>query len=238
MALAENIDIDDPAAQAFAARCDNDRRAAAGLDPLPELTEAAEAWRVDGDRTATWALRKIAEYEAEVARLRTAAEHERERIERWEERVTAEPLKSIAFFREHLIRYRRTLELDNPKLAKTYKLPGGTIARTKGRTSVVVDEPDAFVLWALENDHDDLVKMTPLPGALKGDGFAAPDIDPAGETGCESVVVGPAGEVVPGVRIVRADPTYAVKADPGWQALRDAEDETRAEDHLLRDEVA
>lgn len=170
---------------------------AADRDDLA-TTEARQAWRIDGDNTASWALRKLAAMEAERDRIRRAAQAEIDRVQAWATAAEAGPNRAIEFFTGKLIDYRRDLEEQNPKLAKTYKLPAGDIAVRAGRPSVKVVDESAFVDWAVDHAPQALTYKPKVTG-LK-------DLPRSGEQ-----IIDGNGEPVPGVVEITAPPSYSVK---------------------------
>lgn len=167
----------------------------------PDLSDddERERWEIDGDNLATWALRKIARAEAEIARIRAEHQAQVAEMDAWAEAAERGPERDIAFFTAKLIDYRRRLEAADPKLAKTYKVAGGTIARRAGRTSTVVVDEAAFLAWARENALE-AVTVKPRVSAMG----AWPD------SGGE--VFDPAtGDAVPGVQRRTSPDSYAVK---------------------------
>jgi len=172
--------------------------AADGPD-IGQTEEARQAWRIDGDNTAVWALRKLAAQEAEIERIRRTAQAEIERVQAWA--LTAEngPARAADFFRSKLIDYRRRLEADNPALPKTYRTPAGDIAVRAGRTSVKVIDESQFVDWAVDHKPSALTYKPKVTG-LK-------DFPRSGE----QIIDPETGEAVPGVASHTADPTYSVK---------------------------
>lgn len=171
---------------------------AADRDDL-STPEARQAWSIDGDNSAVWALRKLAAQRAEIARIDRDADAEILRIKEWAEEAKRGPERAASFFEAKLIDYRRRLEAADPKLPKTYKLPAGTIAVRAGSKSVKVTDKAAFVEWAADNRLDALT-LTPRVSGLA-------DLPRTGD----GELVGAEGEVVPGVIEVTGDPTYTVK---------------------------
>lgn len=177
----------------------------------PDLTnpDAREAWAgVHDDAMADWALRKIAHAEAERTRLRCLAEQRIDDIRGWLE-VALRPLDhDIEFFTHHLITYRRELEDQDPKLAKTYKLPSGALKRRAGRDRTVVVDQQAFTGWAIEHAPDAL-KVSPLVSALATDRYRTNVVE--GEGG--HLFDTDTGAMVPGIEIVEGVDTYTVAAE-------------------------
>lgn len=160
--------------------------------------EAREAWAIDGDNTAVWALRKLAAQRDEIDRIDAAADAEIARIKQWQEDAKRGPERAAAFFEGKLIAYRRDLEEHNPNLPKTYRLPVGDICVRAGRSSVRVTDESAFIDWAADNRPSALT-YKPKVSALK-------DLPRSGER-----IIDETGEPVPGVVELTADPSYSVK---------------------------
>lgn len=168
----------------------------------PETDDERERWVCDNDRKAAWHLRRIAEHEAEVARINAVAEADIAAVRQWADDATRPAKSSIDFHRGSLIAYRYRLE-DEGTIPATYKLPGGNLVRRKGRDSVKVTDPDAFLDWAEVNETT-AVKRSPLVTPLKDGGYEHVD----------GRVVTADGEVVPGVEVVTGEDTVSVKVTP------------------------
>jgi hypothetical protein len=175
-----------------------------------ELDAGVEGpWRVDGDRTASWALRRLAEQQAEVDRVDAAADFEVAAIRAWQADATKRPRRSIDFLTAALIDYRHRLEDKNPRLPKTYKLPGGQLRRRAGRVSIKVTEEERFLEWA-ESHAPEAISRKALVRPLMGDGYQVvlDGDEPVGR------VVTADGEVVPGVEVPAPADTYSVSISP------------------------
>ncbi len=159
--------------------------------------ETRERWRVDGDKTAGWALGKLAAARAEQARLQANADELIDTI-RYQLGLDLKPVEDrAAFFESCLIEYRRSLEADNPDLPKTYKLPLGALKRRAGRVSTKVTEPDDLVSWLLNRDLWDACKIEPSVSAVKA---VFPDlVDPE------------SGELLPGIHFEVGPESYTVE---------------------------
>lgn len=184
---------------------ESDRDRTAGF----EAERVEEAFAITDDSAATWALRKVARAEAEVARVLAVANGEIARINQWKADACRGPVDDIGFFKAHLVDYRRRLEDADPKLPKTYKLPAGDLTVRKGPSRVEVTDEEAFVAWAEVNDPE-LLSRKPLVSRLK-DGYRP--VPPDGDETVERVtsIVSGSGEVVPGVRQVFEPERYGVK---------------------------
>jgi Bacteriophage Mu Gam like protein len=168
----------------------------------PDLDDDAqrEAWRIHSDREAAWALRKLAAALAETQRIAQAAADEIDALKAWRDAAVAGPQRDAAFFEAALVRYRVELEGRNPELPKTYKLPGGVIARRKQPDQYQVTDEPTFVAWALDTGHEHLLHIEPRTTGLKA--FTAND---------EGTLVTAEGEVVPGAERVVRDDAYSAK---------------------------
>lgn len=161
--------------------------------------EASARFEITDDALAEWALRKLAAAVSEASRLRRIAQAEIDRIQLWAEDAERIVGRDASFFTSKLIDYRRTLEARDPKLPGTYKLPAGSLKRAAGRESTKVLDEQSFVTWAIDNAPDALAPPKPLVSTMK----TWPRTE-AGE------IVSPDGDKVPGVQVVKGDPSYTV----------------------------
>lgn len=203
------------------------------IEPTPETRER---WSIDGDRTAGWALRRLARARGEVDRINAEADRRIALIEAWREDALRTPMSDAAFFEGALGDWhRRRLEpvvadaLDtylnaHPNASpddalaavwanlkgKSLKLPDGTLTARRTPDTVEVVDPDAAVTWALTEGHAHLVNLKPALAELR-------KLPRAG-----GAVVGPDGEAVPGVVPRAGRLTYGAKVDasvelPAWE---------------------
>lgn len=159
------------------------------LADAPDLEddEQRERWKVKSDRAASWALRRLGEAQAEIARLEEAADDEIRALKVWCEAAVTPLKRDINFFEGVLIEYRMALEAEHPELPQTYKVPGGTIARRKTPDKIEIIDADAVVRWAIRSGLFELLKIEPRVSLLKEIGT------PVHETGicdtCEASIV-------------------------------------------------
>lgn len=173
------------------------------------MTDASTWNGITDDTTAQWAITKLAGYHRELARLRSNAQAEIERIQTKALDDEAPVRAKIEHWTTELVGYRHRLEDADPLLPKTYKLPGGNLLRRAGRKSTVVDNVAEFVAWAL--DHAPAaIKYEPQVSVLTpAHGFRRLD------DGC---IVDADGEQVPGVQIVTGPDTYKVDLNTETEA--------------------
>jgi len=185
-------------------------------DAIPEPPTGDAAFTIDDDAKATWAFRKRRGHAAELDRLRGLASTERAKIDAWEADATSGLVSRLEWFDGMLEGYYRHLQLDDPDVPKSYRVPGGTIGRRKLPDTLEVTGEDEAVLWALTNRPDLTVTRLAKPAAKK----VLEAIDLAGASpGARLELVDPdTGEVVPGlVHVVGADRYYA-KPEPEVEA--------------------
>lgn len=138
------------------------------LEAAEQLPVDREAWRIEGDRTATWVLRKLKAARAELERIDAEADEEEARIEEWRA-MSKSPIEADArFFEDSLVDYYRRLEAER-EMPKTYKLPAGSITKRKAPDRIEVDDAEAFKDWAEASGRLDLlrIKIDPDKNALK-----------------------------------------------------------------------
>lgn len=158
-----------------------------------KLVEGEEQVSLGGDRDATWALQKLAALRKQLAANNDLAEAEANRIAAWLEAVN-EPLRRQVQFVEGILNgyaiHERTAH-DR----KTIILPYGKLSTRPGQEKWEVADPDAFIRWAEESGHKDLLKVTTKPESLTVIKAALAATDD-GEAMLD-------GELVPGVTVTK-----------------------------------
>jgi hypothetical protein len=200
---------------------------------IPRDPEARERWEVDGDRTAGWAMRKLAEMRGEVRRVEALAEQDlarlladynekRSDIENWLADSTAGAVEFAALLNGKLLDYSKRLHDEHPQMPKTYRVPGGALTRRRNPPSVdLPEDPADLIDWCWQNNRSELLEIKPSKAAIKaaiGLTLAVPAIecDAKGEPtvpGQESHVVTAAGELLPGVVYRVGDEKYDAKPE-------------------------
>ena len=159
------------------------------------------------DPLATAVMYRMTRAMTEADRIKAAADAQRERIAQWEADALRPVLNEAQRCDELLVSYYQALLRENPKLPKTYPIPGGTISRRKGVDKVEVVDESAFITWAQDNAPQALSnpKPRPLVSELKGAMWDHTD---------DGKVVSPDGQPVPGVAVVAGVERFAAKPDP------------------------
>lgn len=109
-----------------------------------------DAWFVDGDGPAEWAMRKLAEIDANLAALDEQAVAYADKIRTWHSDARRRVSVQRAFFAGHLERYGIAVREANPKRS-TIVLPSGKIATTDNRAKVEVADDETLIEWVDEN---------------------------------------------------------------------------------------
>ena len=137
-------------------------------EPPIDDPEALDRFVVDDDSKATWCARKLAKYEAEIARMETEAADEVERINAWLADSTSGARRKAEWFAGLLVAYAVRLA-EEPDAPKTHKFLGGEVGRRKLPDRVEVSGDEArFVEWAIANDRADLLTIKPRVSEIKG----------------------------------------------------------------------
>lgn len=131
-------------------------------DQTGDEPEPPNRWRVTDNGSAEWAMRHVAQAEAELAHLRQQADEWRAPIDAWLERQSRPLLALRAFMGAHLERYALERREANPK-AKTLTLPSGRVLTSYVPPKVVVTDQDQLVEWAVANRVDQAVRVKREP---------------------------------------------------------------------------
>lgn len=175
---------------------------------------ARERWRIEDRDGAAWALRRYRRAQAMMAEASALAAKLREAADAFERDAMAGPVRDLAFF-EGKLREFHAVEISKPGVkGKTVKLPGGRLKGSVGGVSAVLDpEAKDLIPW-LDEHAPDLVVRPPAPdprpdlaGLKKAFGVKVSE-----EPG-EYPAADENGEVVPGVTLVRGEPSFSIDLD-------------------------
>ncbi len=128
------------------------------------LIAGEEEVSLGGDQDATWALRKLATLRKQLAANNAIAEAEANRIAAWLTAVNEPVRKQVAFVENILNGYAIYERTSHDR--KTIVLPYGKLATRPVADKWEVADADAFVAWAEETGHKELVKTTTKPESL------------------------------------------------------------------------
>lgn len=175
---------------------------APAYDPFGEVV-LREPWRIDGDRTAIWALRKLRRAHERIADNQASADAQYEQISSWLEAVNAQHQRDAAYFEGLLVDYALRCRVDPDDGRKTITLPGGKVATRTAQPKVSIDS-EKFIPWA-ETNAPQLLRVKTEP--------ALADIKEHITTTDSGIAVTPDGEVIPGVTVTAGDLTANVKIE-------------------------
>ena len=172
-----------------------------GGDPPP--------WEIDGERTLTWACRKIADAGAQRAAAKAEADRLRALADEYEARVNARTERTLSYFYGRIRHYHDGVLAESPRRL-TLDVPGFQVKRRAGSVGTEVTDEAALRAWL--EDRDDVatyleypapkVKRTPLKQRFAGKVGAEPGAYPAIDEAT--------GEVIPGVTFTRGVPSVTV----------------------------
>lgn len=117
---------------------------------LDEVTESPERehFRVNDDGAAAWAIERLAEVKAEMAKHQALRDKGVQRLDDWLEHVQ-KPLVANASFFEHLLAdYARRQRLESDR--KTIALPHGKVSTRITKPKLLIDT-ERFLEWARAN---------------------------------------------------------------------------------------
>lgn len=118
------------------------------LDEVLETEERREAFRVNDDGAAEWAIKRLAEIRAVIAERQRFHDAEVERLRVWLDNEHR-PLRSSESYFEHLLGdYARRQRQDADR--KTIALPHGKVSTRWGAAKFSFDE-ERFLAWAEVN---------------------------------------------------------------------------------------
>lgn len=158
---------------------------------IVEQPAITEAFVVDDDKKADWAMRKLARLRRKQAENKAIAEAEIQRVSEWLETVN-KSLESDAAYFEYILTPYALLQRSEGR--KTVTLPHGTIKTTAGRPKIEIEDEEKFLEWAKESETSVIRIKTEIDkkalNALLRD---------------DNQVISTQGEIVPAVRVIPAD---------------------------------
>lgn len=167
-----------------------------------EETEGAKVWKIADDSAADWAVKKIAEERAELARLKELAD---EQIARIMEKVAAAEKRcenGTKFLTSKLAEYFETVPHKETKTKHSYRLLSGALVKKIG--GVTMKQDDEKLLEYFKNSgNDDMIQIVEKPkwGEFKK------RLEIVGG----QIIDTDTGEIVEGVEIVTKADTFVVE---------------------------
>lgn len=163
-----------------------------------------EAWSINDDNAANWALRRIKQIERSIAKRKEFVDREIASLKAWLEEENERDIRDIQFFTSHLEAYFRRLQNEGTLgKRKSYTLPNGTLQMRAAQPKFERDD-SRLLEWAVATGDDTLIKTKVEP--------AWGEIRKKLRVLDNGVVVhAETGEVVPGVTAVVEGDVFSVK---------------------------
>lgn len=166
---------------------------------MQELMEQERPYEIEDDQEADWAVRKIAEANADAERFLQFYEQQKQKV--IESRDA-----SVAFFTAALKRYFDHVPQRETKTQRSYPLPSGKLVLKKASIKYEPDN-DALVKYLKESDYADLVKVIEKPNWA--------DFKKKTKVVDGKVVNMETGEIVESVVVIEEPETFSVNVSGG-----------------------
>lgn len=182
----------------------------AALHDEPRAALDVARYRVTSIAEAEWAMRRLAEAEAQIEAITRQAHEWVAEIEAWAAKESARPEATAAYFRGLLTEYLRDLRAEDPTTA-TVRLPSGAIESTAKKPAPKITDPDALVEWARQHRPDAVETVTThkVPAATAKRLGHIVEFD--SDDGTTRMFVTDDGEPIPGVTVTPPELSVRVK---------------------------
>lgn len=150
-----------------------------------------EAFVVDNDEKADWAMRKLASIRRKQADNKAIYDREVQRVAEWLERVNTALERDAQWFESNLKPYALSERYNG---RKSVILPHGTIKTTAGRPKIEIENESEFFAWA-EKSEPELIRIKKEIDKKALNALLTDSGD----------VISTQGEIVPSVRVTPAE---------------------------------
>jgi hypothetical protein len=174
------------------------------LDSLYEPPEQEkQAFAIDNDGSADWALRKIKQCQNRIDEIQATAKEQISLIERWMLDEAKKEEDSIVYFTGLLDNYHRKLYEEDPRRFKSIKLPNGVIKRVKTQPTFERDEEELLRWLEKQGNMENFINRTAKAkwGELKKQVAVSGNV-------CVMPIT---GEVVEGVTVTHNEEAFKVE---------------------------
>jgi Bacteriophage Mu Gam like protein len=168
----------------------------AAFEPEGDEHQDREKWKITDVSAADWALRKLGQARKRMAENDSLADQEMQRIADWQREANKPHERDVEYFESLLWTWHEEQLAEDPK-RKNISLPAGKLSAAKNPDSVVIDDTDKFIPWALENEPDWVrTKYEPIKTEIKKAGGVTEN-----------------GEIAPGVSIIPGDMRWKAETE-------------------------
>jgi len=175
----------------------------------PQRVNANKSFVIDGDKKASWALRKIKKLKKEQNHHQEIADHEIDilkseitEVNDWLKQKNKSINDSISFFEGLLYEYALTLKKDDPDL-KTHKLPYGKLQFRKKKPKWNYQEEK--LLNFIKNNYTQALKIKESIDKRK--------LRQVGKVVGDKVILEETGQVIEGIDILPRGEQFRVKVN-------------------------
>lgn len=124
-----------------------------------EESEAPESFRIDDDKLADWAIRKIRAEQEEHDRLQRLIDSEREDLDKKQQEIDERLQQKTSFLKHLLYEYFEGVEKKETKTQQSYKLLSGSLVFKKPSVSIARPDNDQLVAYLEESGREDLIEV-------------------------------------------------------------------------------
>jgi phage host-nuclease inhibitor protein Gam len=121
--------------------------------------EQAQAYAITTDDEALWAMRRLAQAQRHIDKVKAQAQAEVDRINRWVEASTTGNVRLIEKFDRLLGDYLMVVREDEADGRKKLEFPDGTVSSRMTPPKVAVEDVEAFLAWAEANGKTEWVRV-------------------------------------------------------------------------------
>ena len=118
-----------------------------------------EAFKIDNDKAAEWALSKIREEKAELLRMETLCKNMIESYQERLQRANKDFETKTSYLKSQLQQYFETVTPKVTKTQATYTLPSGKLKKKFGTIEYIKDEEKLLNWVKLNGGIDDFIKI-------------------------------------------------------------------------------
>lgn len=126
---------------------------------IPEGFTYGEAFSINNDDEALWAMRSLAQAQRRIDEVKRQAQVELDRINAWVEANTVSNQQAVDYFDRTLGDYLMRVREDDADGRKSLSFPDGTVTSRVTQPKIEVTDLEAFLSWAESNGHTHWVRV-------------------------------------------------------------------------------